>query len=367
MKILLIKTSSLGDVLHTLPALSDAMKQFPHLEVTWVLEESFAPIASWHPAVKKVLPIALRRWRRHFSFKSLGEIKQFLKALRAERYDYIIDAQGLLKSAIISRLARGPRYGFDRPSAREPFASFFYQHKISVDKNQHAIVRLRQLFSKILALPSFQQSSSTVEPLDYGLVLPSSIITREPVTETIQQNSQSLDCFAPLAMTGQKYLLFLHATTWKTKLYPETYWRRLIQYATEQGYRVILPWGNVDEKARSERLAKDLPGSIVPPALNLIELATLLKGASGVIAVDTGLGHLAAALSVPTLSLYGPTNPNRTGTLGKHQIHLAAQFECAPCLQRHCTYKEKKDVFPACFTMLSPEKVWKEFEGVLVC
>jgi heptosyltransferase-1 len=333
MKMLLIKTSSLGDILHTFPAITDAMKQFPDIEITWVVEEVFASIANWHPAIKKVLPIALRRWRKNF-WANKSEIKGFLKTLKTDKYDYIIDAQGLIKSALISRVAKGARYGLNYHSARESLASFFYQTKIAVDKNQHAILRTRQLFSKILAY------GFDPDQIDYGIQIKENLVNWQP---------------------GNHYLIFLHATTWQTKLYPEAYWRQLIQAATEKGYTVLLPWGNSDEKVRSERLAKGFSKAIIPPKLSLLDLANLFKKATGVIAVDTGLGHLAAALSIPTVSLYGSTNPERTGTLGKNQIHLAAQFECAPCLQKKCTYKEKKEVFPACFMTIPPEKVWAEF------
>jgi heptosyltransferase-1 len=338
MKILLIKTSSLGDVLHTFPALTDLQQHFPKAEVTWVVEEAFASIPTWHPLVKKVIPIALRRWRKHLSRQTGSELKAFLHILRIEKYDYILDAQGLLKSAIVSRLARGPRYGLDRHSAREPLASFFYQHKIAVSTELHAILRLRHLFAKSLAY-----QFDPVQ-LAYGITLPLS-----PVNLNVPQ----------------PYVIFLHATTWETKLYPEVSWRGLVGLAIKQGYAVVLPWGNPEEKLRSERIAKDFPACEIPPKLNLSEVAGLLQGARGVIAVDTGLGHLAAALSVPTVSLYGPTNPARTGTIGKYQVHLAATFECAPCLQKQCTYRGESVVFPACFGSLAPAKVWERFLAVL--
>jgi heptosyltransferase-1 len=338
MKILLIKTSSLGDVLHTLPALTDLQKQFPGVEVTWVLEEAFLPIASWHPAVTQMIPMALRRWRKNFSTQTWCEIKSFIKALRRDHYDIILDAQGLLKSAVISRLARGRQYGLDYDSAREPLASFFYQTKIEVVKFSHAILRGRQLFAK-----TFDYSFEPAK-LEYGMVLPPT----------------------PLALKiNEPYVIFLHATTWKTKLYPEVSWRALIERASIQGYTVILPWGTPEEKVRSERLAEGFSKVRVPPKLNLTDFAALLQKACGVIAVDTGLGHLAAALSVPTVSLYGPTNPAQTGTIGRHQKHLAAQFECAPCLQKQCTYRGASSVFPACFGSLPPEKVWEKFFNII--
>ena len=162
--VLLVKTSSLGDILHLLPALSDAQQHFPDLVFHWVVEESFAEVASWHPSVEKVIPIALRRWRRkpwHTLWS--GELPRFVRTLRAQPYAQIIDAQGLIKSALIAKLARGWCIGFDRDSARESLAAQCYQRSIRIDRNNHALNRLRQLFASALHYPQPQS------PPDYGL------------------------------------------------------------------------------------------------------------------------------------------------------------------------------------------------------
>lgn len=348
MRVLLIKTSSLGDVIHTLPALTDAARAIPGIRFDWVVEEGFAEIPAWHPAVDKVIPVAIRRWRKNLwqTFKS-GEWRRFKQRLRETKYDLVIDAQGLLKSAWLTRYVKAPVAGLDRESAREPLASRFYQRRLAVARGQHAVERLRQLFALALGydLPSGIG--------DYGL-----------------NRSRLLEKPAPVP-----YVLFLHGTTWDTKHWPEAYWRELAERLGQAGIEVRLPWGNPAERARAERIATGLKNAVVLPKLNLAGIARVLAGAKACVAVDTGLGHLAAALDVPTLSLFGPTNPGLTGAYGKGQVHLGSDFPCAPCLQKKCTYQptaedqrrfDLKREWPLCFTRLNPERVASRLAAMLL-
>lgn len=347
MRVLLIKTSSMGDVIHTLPALTDAMHALPGITFDWVVEESFAEIPSWHPAVAEVIPLAIRRWRKHpLKTWRNGEWARFKARLRQSRYDLVIDAQGLLKSAWLTRYAQGPVAGLDKTSAREALAERFYDRPQAVSWGQHAVERVRQLFALSLgySLPP------TVG--DYGL----------------DRSRLSLQT------SGPPYLVFLHGTTWYTKHWPELYWRQLAELVINAGWSVKLPWGNAAEKARAERLANGLPGAVVLPRLNLADMAHVLASARACVAVDTGLGHLAAALGGPTLSLFGPTNPGYTGAYGTAQVHLASDFPCAPCLRKDCTYRptaEDRRRFdlereqPLCFTRLPPERVMHELQPLL--
>lgn len=337
MRLLLIKMSSLGDVVHTLAALSDARRILPGLRVDWVVEEGLAEIPAWHPAVERVIPIGLRRWRRAWR-ATRGERRAFKERIRETRYDLVLDAQGLFKSALVARLARGPIWGLDRHSAREPLAALAYGHRIAVDKAQHAVPRLRQLFAAALG---YEPPASEV---DYG----------------IDRNRLP-------ASPYEADLLFLHGTTWATKHWPETYWQALAARAAQAGRRVLLPWGDDTERTRAERIAAAAPHAVeVLPRLSLGELAGVLGGVRAVVGVDTGLAHLAAALGAPSVTLYGPTRPDRTGTYGSGQLHLSAEFPCAPCMNRICTYREPAEVQPACFGTLPPERVWQEVERLLV-
>jgi heptosyltransferase-1 len=165
------------------------------------------------------------------------------------------------------------------------------------------------------------------------------------------------------------YLVFLHGTTWETKHWPETYWVSLGEQANAAGLAVKIPWGSAAELERAGRIAAQLSHASVLPKLNLMGMARELAGAKAIIAVDTGLGHLAAALNVPAVSLYGPTNPGLTGALGKSQLHLTATFPCSPCLSRYCTYKTDPTinlmVDPPCFSTLNPSIVWEAVEALL--
>ena len=342
MRVLIVKTSSLGDVIHTLPALTDAGRAIPGIQFDWLVEENFAEIPSWHPLVDRVIPVALRRWRKSiFSKETRDQFRVFRKLLQSRHYDLVIDAQGLLKSALLARMAKGICCGLDGESARERAASWFYRHCFSVAKNQHAITRIRSLFSQALHYPM------PVSVPNYGL----------DRAHFEYENKED------------PYLVFLHGTTWETKHWPESSWLTLAKIAHQKGFKIKLPWGNSDEKARAERIAAACHGVEVLPKLNLKEMASVLANAKAAVAMDTGLGHLAAALNVPTVSIYGPTDPKRSGAMGQAQLHVSAVFPCAPCFQRRCTHPDRDQssfpVYAPCFTSTLPVDVWKALESLL--
>jgi len=330
MRVLLIKTSSMGDVIHTLPAVTEAARQVPGIRFDWVVEEGFAQIPSWHPAVDRVIPVAQRRWRRQLWRTVVsGEWARFRQALRARRYDLVIDAQGLLKSVWIARMARGKRCGLSKESAREPWVSWFYQQPCFVKKGQHAITRVRQLFAACLGYPTVDD-----EP-DYGL--------RRPAAEQAAKEA---------------YLVFLHGTAWTSKLWPESYWIELVAMANREGLAVHLPWGTQEEGERARRIAAAGGRATVLERMDLEGMARVLSGARGVVAVDTGLAHLSAALAIPSVTIYGASTPVLTGARGVVQTNLRADFPCSPCIQEVCAYEGPAEVEPACYASLPPATVW---------
>ena len=349
MRVLIVKVSSLGDIIHTLPAVTDAHRAHRGLSFDWVVEENFVDVPSWHPAVDRVIPVAIRRWRRNLWRTALNrEVRAFKKTLQTERYDLVIDAQGLIKSGIISRMSRGLTIGLSNHTIREPLATLFYNKRYSVPWEDHAVDRIRQLFSRAL------KHDYDKDEINYGL--DTSLVDAESIV-------------------NHKQLVFLHGTTWATKHWPESYWRHLAHIATENGYSVLLPWGNEAERQRAERVAAGNEQVTVLERMPLKGVARMIYRSAGVIAVDTGLGHLAAALSKPTLSLYGPTNPGLSGTFGHQQIHMKSNLNCSPCVKKVCSYSGPgvSDAFqgkqfavePPCFASHQPETVWTQFQKLL--
>ena len=335
MRVLIIKTSSMGDIIHTLPALTDAQHHFPNIQFDWIAEQSFAEIPAWHPAVQRVIPINFRHWRKQpFTRSTWQEIKAFKHALQ-RNYDVILDAQGLVKSAVLGFATQGLRVGLDWSSARESSASLFYQRKLKVNFYQHAVVRMREIFAKGL------EYTIPTTPPDFAI-------------KTIFSSK----------FKDKKYLVLLHGTTWESKQWPELYWQQLAKIITDNGYQVILTGGNSDEQARAARIANQLPNSLVLPRQTISQMAALLQGSVGAIAVDTGFAHLAGALAIPTISIYGATNPDFSGALGPHSHHIRADFPCAPCLNRICTYKGLSSVTPACYEAITPSLVWQHFQDL---
>jgi heptosyltransferase-1 len=288
-KILLVKTSSLGDVVHNLPVASDIRAAVPAAEIDWVVEESFAAIPRMHPAVARVLPVAIRRWRTGFLGAGVREeIRAFLRELKRQPYDAILDTQGLVKSALVARAARGVRHGLDFASAREPL-SLFYDRTYSVPWTLHAVERNRRLAAQALG---YDASA----PAEYGISARS----------------------APFAwLPGGRYAVLLHSTSTADKLWAEEKWLALGASLNSRDIRSIVPWGSAQERRRSERLVDAIPNAVVPPRLPLGELAALMAGAVAVVGVDTGLTHFAGALRVPTIGIYGgPWDPAATGIYG---------------------------------------------------
>src|SRR6185369_6493581 len=285
-EILFIKTSSLGDVIHHMPALTEARRYRPDARFSWLVEEAFVPLVRLHPAVGDVLPVAWRRWRKALlSPGTLQEIAQSLRQIRARRYDEIIDSQGLLRSALIARVARGRRHGYDRHSIREPLAAAFYDVRYSVSYAQHAVERNRIITGRALGY------SPKGQP-DFGLDR------------------------ASLAGAPGRYAVLLHATARESKQWPVEHWIALGRGIVESGLEPVLPWGTAEERARSEAIAAAVPGARVPDRAPLDMVAKLIAGARFVVGVDTGLMHLAAALGVPLVAIFTGSRPDLTGPVG---------------------------------------------------
>ncbi|MDR0576302.1 MAG: lipopolysaccharide heptosyltransferase I [Candidatus Accumulibacter sp.] len=289
MRILLVKTSSLGDVIHNLPVASDLRRQFPGAVIDWCVEEAFAGIARLHPAIAEVIPVAIRRWRGALPSRATWrEIGDFRRRLGGKSYDAVLDTQGLIKSGLITFFAKGPCYGYAAEVAREPLASWFYDKTFVIPPNAHAVERNRWL-----AAAAFGYSVDL--PLDYGIAAPAADF--------------------PWLPDGRRAVL-LTATSRDDKLWDEDRWIALARHLLARGLTPALPWGNARERRRAERIAARSAGAVVAPPLSLAELAALIGGAELAVGVDTGLIHLAAALGVPAIALYVATDPALTGVYG---------------------------------------------------
>ncbi|MFZ2542168.1 MAG: lipopolysaccharide heptosyltransferase I [Gallionella sp.] len=340
MKILVVRLSSLGDILHMFPAVSDLRRHFPDAEIHWLAEPAFAEVASWHDAISKVITVPLRAHKKTW-WKIPALLTGLRRELRAEKYDIVLDAQGLLKSALLARLAGVKVFGFAAESAREALAARLYQKTASVPDGFHVIEKNRQLVAKIFA-------ADISQPADFGLA------------EFRQERMQAEFSGALKEITDQPYVMLLHGTTWSSKYWPEPAWLELIRVFSQRGWRCLLPWGNEVERQRAYRLqTAGGEHAQVLPKLSLTELMSVLLHARAFVSVESGIGHLAAVLDVPGIMLHGPTSPNYSGILGKACKHLTSGIECSPCFKRDCPILNEAGI-PPCQQAITAQKVYQQ-------
>ncbi len=297
-KVLITKLASMGDLIHLLPALTDAQKAYPGIVFDWIVDKNFQEVASWHPSVNKIIQTNHRHWRRNLTkYSTFKEISSAIKEIKQTNYDIVIDAQGNIKSAILSLFAKGKVAGFDGKSVPEWGSHFLYKKKAKASKKLHAIERLRILFAFAL---NYEVPNT---PPDYQiqinkLLKPSVELPKEP------------------------FLVLVPIASHPSKLWEESLWKELIEKLLDLGYFILIPSGNGEEMARAKRLSSHKNVTALPK-LSLSEVAYIIKKATAMISLDTGLSHIAAALGTPNITLYGPTNPSLTGTIGKNQKHIS--------------------------------------------
>ncbi len=286
-RLLVVKTSSMGDVVHALPAVSDMLASSPGLEIDWLVEKSFAAIPALHPGVRKIWPMSWRKWRgalgQRATWKAMGELRE---NLAAQRYDLVLDLQGLVKSAVWARQAGAPCAGYDWASAREPLATLFYERKAAVSPRLHAIERCRQLAAAHLG--SGQPSGVAVFGLRAAL---------------------------PAWSAPQARAVLIPCASRPEKFWPNEHWRAVLQRCEAQGLTPVVLWGNEMEQRHAQAIASG-SSAVVPPFLSVADLAAVLSGASVVVGLDTGFTHLAAAFGCPTIGIYCDHEPGLTGVTG---------------------------------------------------
>jgi heptosyltransferase-1 len=292
-RILIVKMSSMGDLVHALPVVSDLHRALAGpLQIDWVCEEGFAAIPALHAGVHRVIPIALRRWRRDwFSAPHREERRVFMASLRAQSYDQVIDLQGLIKSAIVARLARGTRHGQDWASAREPVASWLYQHRHGVERDRPAIWRNRRLAGLAMGY-------AIDTPPEFGLT----VVAKQPPE-----------------LKGCVYAAIMPSASRAAKLWPEAHWQAVLGLLQAKG---ITPWvlaGSPSERERATRLTM-AAGGVLAKTRPLSEMPALLAGARMVVGLDSGLTHLAGALGRPTVGIYADHPTHLTPVTGSAAV-----------------------------------------------
>ena len=303
-RVLIVKTSSMGDVVHTLPAVSDLHRALPGVQVDWLVEAPFAAIPRLHAGVQRVLPLAWRKWRKHLLRSDTRAAMAALRAdLRHERYDAVIDLQGLLKSVLWGLQARGPLLGYDAASIREPAASWFYRRKAAVPRTLQAVERNRRLVAAHLgyAMPDTAP--------DFGIAPPA----------------------GTWAAPGPSAVLIPCASR-PEKLWPEADWVALGQRLRRAGLTPVVVWGSGDEQQRAQRIAQGC-GALVPPFLSVADTAAVLGAARQIIGLDTGFSHLAAAFGAPTIGIYCDHEPGLAGITGPGRVASLGGKGQVPSLQ----------------------------------
>lgn len=324
MKLLLVKTSSMGDVIHTFPAVTEALAKRPDLVVDWLVEESFVDVARLHPGVRRVIPVAVRRWRKGILHaQTRAEVAGVRRVLRSESYDLVLDAQGLMKSAWLARWARRPIEGFDGGSVREWPASLVYARVHTVAREAHAIDRTRRLFGAVLGY--------------------------EPDPARFETG---LERDGP----GNDEVFLLHGTTWPTKRWPTENWVELARALAAAGATPVVTHSNSEEEVVAARIAQSVAGCVHLPKSSLAVIATRLRAARAAIGVDTGLTHLSASFGLPTVALFSSTVPGLTGPMGRATRVVATSAPCAPCRSQVCRLTPGAERL-ACHETMTPEHV----------
>jgi heptosyltransferase-1 len=290
MRVLIVKTSSMGDVVHALPVVSDLAGNQPRTQIDWVVEEQFAEIPRLHRNVARVIPINLRRWRGQLhlplTWRQIGDAR---RALSQDRYDRILDLQGLVKSAFLARWAQGPVAGPCGRSARERAATWFYDRRVSVDPTLHAIDRNRLLAAQVFG---YQPGAK----VDFGIQMP------KVATAALRP-----------WIGDKRFALLLTNASRHSKLWPDENWRTLEAWLAEQGLTSVLVWGTERERAATLRRAAPMHTARLAPPAGLETLAAVCARAALVIGLDTGLTHWAAAVGAPTVGIFCDYDPAQVG------------------------------------------------------
>ncbi len=332
MNILIIKLSAIGDVAQCQPFLEALRRSYPYARLTWLVEEAAADIVIDHPLIDSVLVSRRKTWIKQIKKgqirRAVSEAIHFLKELRSERYDLVIDLQGLFKSAILALLSGGrQRLGFDR--TRELSYLFYNRRMEPYDRDRHALLRY-------LDVAAFLGADVEENP-----------VFRLPVNETAAKRAKQL-----LSPAGRPQVVINPMARWETKLWPIRSWIELVRRLTGDSIQVVLTGGPQD-RALCAVIARENSGTMdLTGQTSLKVLIEIFRSADLVVCPDTGPMHLAAGAGIPVVALFGPTAPWRTGPYGPGHTVLRRELECSPCFRKDCPE-------PRCMTELSVDQVYE--------
>ena len=286
----------MGDLMHALPALTEAKEHFKEIEFDWVVDKAFSEVPKWHPAVNKIITTDHRNWKKQLlSPNSRKAFRAVIHEINTTDYDLVIDMQNNLKSALVSFMCKHQVIGMDSKSVREYLAHFSYNKKISISKALHAITRQKILLSNALGY-------STSSLIDYGV--------------------SDMEFKKPSFNLPDRYVVLVQNASWKTKQWSIANWQLLVKHFDDSGIEMILPSGNEEEHQRAKQIASFSDKAYALRPLPLNETAHIMKKAEFSVCSDTGLAHLSAVVETPSVTLYGPTDTKLIGTEGKNQLHL---------------------------------------------
>ncbi len=333
-RILIIKMSALGDIVHTFPAVSDLLKHYPDTEVDWLCEEPFTAVAALHQGVNEVIGHGRLRWKNsRFGYKTLTEQYQFYRKLRQKKYDLVIDAQGRVKSARVGWLSGSEVVGFDRFSATDEETRWLYSKGFSVAKNMNAIERTRSLMAQVFGY-------STDDSLDYGVGFDKRSCSTEQTENT---------------------LIFFHGTTWDSKHWPVPKWVELLRIARRENIKVLIPSHGAIELQRAKTMIQESGWGELLPQMSLKDMSATIRTCSGAVGVDTGLMHMAVAFGVPTVSVFGSTDTALTGAMGRYVKNVQSGYSCSPCRKKQCPINPES---PPCYDDIPVEGIWKQLVNI---
>ena len=297
MKVLIIKLTSMGDLMHALPAITEASSKIQGIEFDWVVDKNFSAVASWHPSIKRTIETNHRMWKTNvFSKNVRDEIKNIQKIIDQSSYDYVVDMQNNLKSAFVSYNIKKNVIGMDKNSSREYPSHWAYKTKVKVSKEKHAVRRQKILLSKALGY------EADLEINDYG------------IEKTL--------FLKPEVDLPENYCVLVQNASWPTKLWSVEKWQQLISYLEERNITCLMPSGTLEEKKRAEEIIKKSQLAQALDVMDLNKVAYLIDKAEFCVCSDTGLAHLSAVVETPSTTLYGPTDVNLIGTFGLNQTHI---------------------------------------------